>query len=98
LNPVSVRIGIGKVLEKRCQAEEHGTGYEKMKKWLTGKSLQQRGSATARDRAPMNIWPSTRKSGGLNRKIELLSDGMHFTSSKLARLTLVGAVAACNIR
>jgi hypothetical protein len=55
LNPVSVRIGIGKVLEKRCQAEEHDSSYEKMKEWLTGEPLQQRGSVAARDRAFMNI-------------------------------------------
>jgi hypothetical protein len=73
LNPVRVRIGVSKALEKRCEDKEHGSSYEKVNERFPDESLQQRGPAATRHRAPMDIWPGARNSDGVNREIELLS-------------------------
>jgi hypothetical protein len=73
LDSICVLVRIGQAFEERGHSEKHCSGYKKMKERFTEQSMEQRGSAAARDRAPMNLWPGTRNSSGLNRKIELLS-------------------------
>jgi hypothetical protein len=55
LDSICVIVRIRQALEERRHSEKHGSGYKKMKEWFTDQAMEQRGSAAACDRAPMNF-------------------------------------------